>query len=288
MDDEKLIFLVRNKECLFNLTHKDYTDIGLKMRIWKEIGDEMGLSGAECKYRWFSLRDQYRRSVRSSKRTLSGQNRKWRYDHAMSFLLPHLQERDTWSNVSEEIESEDPRILDGDEVVNPPKEDHYTLQRHLDPLFIEPELNSSSSRDENVIATFKPPSLSRSKKSKTKQTGETPTTASISKHPMDAFLYGVGQTIKTFPPIYQHMAKLKIFNIVSDIEMQLLMAPQTPIGTPFIQISTDDRFLSQKTFTQEIPMADCSQDNYVKVTVPCTPVIYESSQSPSSCGSQSS
>ncbi|XP_076164977.1 uncharacterized protein LOC143145465 [Ptiloglossa arizonensis] len=288
MDDEKLILLVRNRECLFNLTHKDYTDTSLKMRIWKEIGEEMGLSGVECKHRWFSLRDQYRRSVRSSKRTVSGQNRKWRYDQEMSFLLPRLQERDNWSNVSEEIESEEAKPLEAEESVNQYKDDQSGQQRPLDPLFIEPELNSSSSRDETVVATYRPPSMSRSKKSKAKQKDETSSISSSSKHPMDAFLYGVGQTIKTFPPIYQHMAKLKIFNIVSDIEMQLLMAPQKPTGASIMQITTNDQFLTEQTFTQEIPMADSSEDNYVKVTVPCTPVIYDSSRSPSSCGSQSS
>jgi hypothetical protein len=45
MDDENLILLVQNKECLFNLRHKNYSDNFIKMKIWKEIGEELGFSG---------------------------------------------------------------------------------------------------------------------------------------------------------------------------------------------------------------------------------------------------
>lgn len=45
MDDEKLIILVQNNECLFNLCRKDYSDNNLKTRLWKEIGEELGFSG---------------------------------------------------------------------------------------------------------------------------------------------------------------------------------------------------------------------------------------------------
>ncbi|XP_076062914.1 uncharacterized protein LOC143038000 [Oratosquilla oratoria] len=53
-------------------------------------------------------------------------------------------------------------------------------------------------------------------------------------NPIDAFLYGIGETIKSFPPLYQHMAKSKISSVVSDIELELLLKTQ---GTSDFKVS---------------------------------------------------
>ncbi|XP_064115895.1 uncharacterized protein LOC135221871 isoform X2 [Macrobrachium nipponense] len=43
---------------------------------------------------------------------------------------------------------------------------------------------------------------------------------------IDAFLFGIAETVKLFPPVFQHMAKNKIFNAVSELEMELLLKSQ--------------------------------------------------------------
>jgi hypothetical protein len=70
---------------------------------------------------------------------------------------------------------------------------------------------------------------------------------------IDTFLSGIGETITTFPPIYQHMAKSKILSIVSDTVMQLL-APTTSITTNPLNIQTsqsaNDRCWSHQNYIQ--------------------------------------
>ncbi|CAI6371156.1 unnamed protein product [Macrosiphum euphorbiae] len=47
--------------------------------------------------------------------------------------------------------------------------------------------------------------------------------------PVDAFLLGIGSTMKTFDKYFLNLAKSKIFNIVQDIEMQQIMRNQNPV-----------------------------------------------------------
>lgn len=47
--------------------------------------------------------------------------------------------------------------------------------------------------------------------------------------PVDAFLLGIGSTMKTFDPYFLNLAKSKIFNIVQDMEMQQIMRKQNPV-----------------------------------------------------------
>jgi len=48
--------------------------------------------------------------------------------------------------------------------------------------------------------------------------------------PVDAFLLGIGSTMKTFDPYFLNLAKSKIFNIVQDMEIQQIMRNQNPVS----------------------------------------------------------
>ncbi|CAH0560533.1 unnamed protein product [Brassicogethes aeneus] len=79
----------------------------------------------ECKKKWASIRDQLRRTIQKRK-TKSGQaalkSRKYKYEDILTFLIPHLGERDGISNVqkfpdTESELTEDPEFFfpeDGD------------------------------------------------------------------------------------------------------------------------------------------------------------------------------
>lgn len=45
MDDEKLIELVRENGAIYDVAHKKYMDINYKTEIWREIGQDLGVSG---------------------------------------------------------------------------------------------------------------------------------------------------------------------------------------------------------------------------------------------------
>ena len=57
----------------------------------------------ECKKKWTSVRDQFRRTLQKRK-TVSGQaaitHRKYKYEDLLQFLVPLMAERETLSNVS--------------------------------------------------------------------------------------------------------------------------------------------------------------------------------------------
>ncbi|KAK5640218.1 hypothetical protein RI129_011029 [Pyrocoelia pectoralis] len=243
MNDEKLIILVQNYECLFNLAHKDYSDNNIKWKIWKTIGEELGVPANDCKQRWFSLRDQFRR-VLKTKKTVSGQaamkKKKWKYADELSFLMPYFQERETISNISPENESDKVTTVEDNDNEN----EREVSWEQGSSTALENEELSQLSQSQNRVTPFKPPSVLKPKKAKVShsQPAESPSTALMkyiiskneqptSTNAVDAFLAGIGETIKTFPPVYQNMAKSKIFNIVSEIELQLL-APARPQQQP--------------------------------------------------------
>ncbi|XP_049764321.1 uncharacterized protein LOC126092642 [Schistocerca cancellata] len=107
--DEYLIELVRSHSELYNMTDRRYSDSVWKETLWKEIGEEVGRPGPECKRRWVSLRDQFRKCV--IKKTKSGQaatpKKPWKYEEIMAFLRPYMLERETVSNITVDICSED-------------------------------------------------------------------------------------------------------------------------------------------------------------------------------------
>jgi hypothetical protein len=47
MDEEKLIILVQEHECLYNLQHKDYDNNLVKDNCWKDIAAELHVQGKE-------------------------------------------------------------------------------------------------------------------------------------------------------------------------------------------------------------------------------------------------
>ncbi|XP_072390316.1 uncharacterized protein [Diabrotica undecimpunctata] len=298
MDDEKLILLVQTYECLFNLGHKDYSDSNIKGKIWKTIGEELGVAANDCKQRWFSLRDQFRRALRS-KKTVSGQaavkKRKWKYEDELNFLIPFFQERDTVSNVVSENSSDE---LAGVEESSCRVENEGESSREQETYsqLETGESSQSSSQSENRSQKFKNPPVQKPKRAKVcnSETAESPSTTLmkyiISKteqptntNPIDAFLSGISETIKTFPPVYQHMAKTKIFGIVSEIELQLL-AP----------ISGQQQPSAYDPYRQP---SNQSHNNYVNMGVPSAPllqqqqfpgIISHSMSSPTTDSSQSS
>uniref|UniRef100_A0A6P7FDU4 Uncharacterized protein LOC114327205 n=1 Tax=Diabrotica virgifera virgifera TaxID=50390 RepID=A0A6P7FDU4_DIAVI len=176
------------------------------------------------------------------------------------------QERDTISNVISENESEDLAV--GDEHQN--EQEGESSREQESNTQLETAESSQVSQTENRAQTVKPPTAHKSKKAKVAKSepAESPSTTLMkyilnkneqptTTNPIDAFLSGISETIKTFPPLYQHMAKTKIFNIVSDIELQLL-AP-SPVR-PHQQPSAYDGYGQPSTSHQNY--------NYVDMGVP--------------------
>ncbi|XP_030767181.1 uncharacterized protein LOC115890955 [Sitophilus oryzae] len=103
-DDEKLFVLVEENSVLYDLKHPKYINTQFKEKIWKNIGEQLKQSGADCKARWSNIRDNYRKS-KKRRMTKSGRaavkTKKYKYEDQLGFLLPYMEERATYSNVSE-------------------------------------------------------------------------------------------------------------------------------------------------------------------------------------------
>lgn len=63
-----LIEFVSMHKCLYDSTHKDYKDSVIKENVWKVIAFQMdGKTTEDCKKRWRSIRDTYKRLKKNSK-----------------------------------------------------------------------------------------------------------------------------------------------------------------------------------------------------------------------------
>ncbi|XP_023952642.2 transcription factor Adf-1 [Bicyclus anynana] len=239
MDNEKLIEIVRDYKYLYDLTDKKYSDNMKKDQAWKEIGIKLKKNGTECKKAWALLRDAFRRTIKKKKKqTKSGQgipNKKWKYEDEMSFLLPYMKERPTIrpiptvpaSDIDDNTNEEEDIALSpevGQNITDTRSSTPEASQQMTDPL-----LTTLSQ-----ATTDYPQRTNRGQK----RTDETPI-AVLMKYIIDSkknippqddieqFMAGITTTLRTFPPRDRAIAKAKIFEIVSRMEIDILSSPTT-------------------------------------------------------------
>jgi hypothetical protein len=59
----KLILLVQEHECLYNLSNPDYDNNLVKDNVWKDITRHLHSTVDDCKAKWALLRSYYRRAL---------------------------------------------------------------------------------------------------------------------------------------------------------------------------------------------------------------------------------
>ncbi|XP_039970209.1 uncharacterized protein LOC120782137 isoform X1 [Bactrocera tryoni] len=85
--DDMLIKEVRLRPFLYDLSHPDYKSLKKKEYTWRHIAVQLKLSDLQCRKRWKSLRDSYKRCKRmKTDGSTESTRKKWRYLEAMSFL----------------------------------------------------------------------------------------------------------------------------------------------------------------------------------------------------------
>ncbi|XP_018802726.1 PREDICTED: transcription factor Adf-1-like isoform X2 [Bactrocera latifrons] len=134
--DDMLISEVRNRPFLYDLSHPDYKSLKKKDYAWRHIAVCLKLSEMQCKKRWKSLRDSYKRCKRMKTDGSSESTRKkWRYLEAMTFL-DNVKDHKRIRSSSEEM---DP--ISVDEALDLLDEDSTNLS------FSEPENSPTRSAD---------------------------------------------------------------------------------------------------------------------------------------------
>ncbi|XP_016660817.1 uncharacterized protein LOC107884027 [Acyrthosiphon pisum] len=215
-----------------------------KDNIWSSIGNEMNLTGKICKNCWNNIRDNYRKSI---KKTTSGQafkkNKKYKYDDQLQFLKLHLQERDTLRNLKD---------VNDDDLKNSSNDSEDDVENVSTVQNIEINISGNTDGEDQLPKTSEYQSAVR--KCTKKRTTKTPESASstlmkyiIQKrendianttqtHSVDAFLAGLSPTLKSFTPYYLNIVKSKIFSIVQEYEMQMIVDEEkkkTTFMTPY-------------------------------------------------------
>ncbi|KAI8438210.1 hypothetical protein MSG28_010828 [Choristoneura fumiferana] len=257
MEDEKLIECVRKYEFLYNLQHPKYMDSVKKEMAWKEISGQLRQPATACKQRWQGLRDAYRRSL-NKKKSKSGQAakyvKKWKYEDEMSFVASYFVERKTYDSVEppsdDDEESQNHGAATEDQNLNSDYEINSTDAVDVAVSNIPTEVEIQYEDDTIVRNTSSQPQHVEAKKAKIFKKSKFPAqsasaglmsrfldTQSIipqqcEHDEIDRFFLNISETVKQFSPYQQAIAKNKIFNIVSEMELQQLAPPNFTTTSP--------------------------------------------------------
>jgi hypothetical protein len=195
------------------------------------------VTDVSCKRRSVNIRDQFKKSL-DRRKTKSGQAadsnvKKYKYEEALQFLIPHIHERYTISSIEQPSESDSDMV-------------NSQVMASADDEKLE-EI-SASNRNADIHQPENP---------RKKRNIVLPETALMKyiiennkkqndyKHPIDAFLEVLAPTLKNLPPYYQHLARGKIFSVVQELESQALFSsPATPHSS---RDSWDDPPLTLRT-----------------------------------------
>ncbi|KAL1464874.1 hypothetical protein WDU94_004482 [Cyamophila willieti] len=235
MNEELLIECVRKNEFLYKPKHKDHCNQRLAKNCWDNIGTTMGQTGADCKKKWNSLRDRYRR-VKNSKNTKSGQGTddspKWKFEDQMSFLDNFMKGRRQKLSLPES--GEESHLLEQDEVDS---------EEPITNLLVNSEESSSALSVAQSPTPYAPPQsplphyVPSQQVPKRRSYGhQGPSTSQIlqeylaakktraepEKDSLSKYFDAVESTVRTFKPILQVQIKSKISALVSEFEMMSL------------------------------------------------------------------
>ncbi|KAG8225331.1 hypothetical protein J437_LFUL005345 [Ladona fulva] len=208
----------------------------------------------ECKRKWSSIRDQLRRTLQKRK-TKSGQaahkNRKYKYEDILTFLVPHLGEREGISNVTklqdDEEDDENESVDDKGEDFAKEKtcQQRTGQQRTMDEESITEDENiPGATRDNNFPSSHvfgnkymfvKPKALKRKILLPTETLQDSPSRqlmafilaekeaekkATYLQDPVNALLGGIAPSLKFLNPHLLNEAKGRIFGVVQEMELR--------------------------------------------------------------------
>ncbi|XP_064100404.1 transcription factor Adf-1-like [Macrobrachium nipponense] len=108
MDNDKLISLVYENRCLWDMRDKNYHNRDISLQKWEKIATELNTSSESAKTKWRGLRDTFRKELAKNPTKRSGdeggiiKEYKWAYFKTMEFLKDQFQKRKLQGNVPSE------------------------------------------------------------------------------------------------------------------------------------------------------------------------------------------
>lgn len=196
------------------------------------------VSANACKARWNNIRDNYRKSLKKIKTgQVSGPAKHYKYSDLLFFLNKYLQEREkVITTVYESVKIEENPHYSEEEI--PLNENHDSIVQENNSENIikieEPDEEQDDWVEHKKRSTLQP-RRGIKRKYKLLKTAN----ANLKKYflekssneqnvfnqldPVDAFLAGLAPTLKSLSPYYLNLAKSKIFSIVQEFELRMLV-----------------------------------------------------------------
>lgn len=191
------------------------------------------------------MRDQFRKNLhrRTTRGERSGKKLiAYKYEESLQFIIPYYTDKETKevsSSCTERMVQTDDIFMD--DLLN----GQFDLTSTTDSFCS----NVANAKDEEENAK-EPPGDFLDACIGTKNT-------LTDLHPMDAFLFGLSCTLKTFSPYYQSIAKSKLFSIVQSLEMeQLSPTNEPPKNKNITKVEVTKTYYTQKPIIISAPNND--------------------------------
>ncbi|KAM7344846.1 uncharacterized protein ACRADG_011408 isoform 1-T1 [Cochliomyia hominivorax] len=124
------IEIVKKHDIVYNTHHPDYKNVEVKLKVWSQIADEIGLTVDASKRKWKNLRDSYTKYLRSFRvgTKTSKKYQFWAHAEHMDFLKPYQGPGRSTNNIPAVKDEEDNECDLGYQVLskatsNPPDEE---------------------------------------------------------------------------------------------------------------------------------------------------------------------
>nr|XP_023024081.1 uncharacterized protein LOC111512214 [Leptinotarsa decemlineata] len=274
---EELIEAVRSEKCLYDVKHSDYMNTKLKDSIWKRIAEAMNLKdGSEAKKSWEKLRnnhlDALRRQKMSKPKSGSGavNIKAWRYQENMSFLIPHMANRPSNTNVNEDLLNDESSHSNSNTIENDIQKNFSDTDIHesgVEETNETPESQSTRTaadqgnkrrRTKNTLNNLLTKSIEDHERRAAKRhqererlivnTNNGITISNVKNDPLFHFFISMYETTKRLPPLSQHNIKTNIFSLVSQEESKNLMEYSPRPHSSYSQSSDVGSYYSSYTY----------------------------------------
>ncbi|KAJ8705140.1 hypothetical protein PYW08_012460 [Mythimna loreyi] len=209
----RLIKLVKPCKFLYDLSDPKHGDQAHRDKAWKEIAAALDVQKSECKKSWILLREGYRRTLKkhiaSKLDTTYKKDRpipKWVYEDEMAFLAPHLKHKElTLSTLYKDINVEE----------NSNNADNHTNQDAAEQRPAKRSRTHEASRRTCANEAYSNTLIKYILEKTTK------------KNDVQNFFESISSTVQSFPPHDRAVAKARVFEVISQMELEILSREST-------------------------------------------------------------
>ncbi|XP_074035400.1 uncharacterized protein [Leptinotarsa decemlineata] len=233
------------------------------------------IAGSEAKKSWEKLRNNHRDALRRQKmsKLKSGSGavniKAWRYQENMSFLIPHMANRPSNTNVNEDILNDESSHSNSNTIENDIQKNFSDTDIHesgVEETIETPESQSTRTaadqgnkrrRTMNTLNNLLTKSIEDHERREAKRQQERErlianinndiTISNVENDPLFHFFISMYETTKRLPPLSQHNNQTNIFSLVSQEKSKNLMEYSPRPHSSYSQSSDVESYYSSYT-----------------------------------------